>query len=232
MKIIRIVSSVPSYIIGFFRKIKLDNFVGGLIFGAIFSLVVNIFTVQFQESISKQRSLEALEREIAQHLLDSDQVFNELQTIRDTKKNNKLYYYPNAMYKTLDTAIWDSGESSKYVFELEPSLSAELTTYFSAVVKPQNSLIKDTQEQYKKIYEARCDLVNQFLDPNYIVDNNFCLDVTIKFMELIDQSYANNDVHASELLDKFHPTQDRLDSKLLKFVLGDKSVEMLKRPKK
>jgi len=56
--------------------------------------------------------------------------------------------------------------------------------------------------------------------------------ITASYFSLyLDQAYANNDKRAFSLLDEFHPTQDRLDSKVLKFVLGDKSVEMLKRAK-
>lgn len=41
------------------KKGKLSSFLGGLIIGALFSLVVNIITVHVQETITRQIYLEA-----------------------------------------------------------------------------------------------------------------------------------------------------------------------------
>lgn len=65
------------------KNTKIDNFVGGLIVGAIFSLIVNIATVKVQEDINKQRALEALEREMIFHtitaksLIESEKIAQE-----------------------------------------------------------------------------------------------------------------------------------------------------------
>ncbi len=51
------------YPLSFLRKMKVNNFLGGLILGAVISLIVNVATVQIQEKINKQRILEAVENE-------------------------------------------------------------------------------------------------------------------------------------------------------------------------
>jgi uncharacterized membrane protein YgaE (UPF0421/DUF939 family) len=53
------------------KKISRNNFINGLIVGAICSLIVNIITVQVQEELQKQRILEAIENEIMTNMLQS-----------------------------------------------------------------------------------------------------------------------------------------------------------------
>lgn len=53
------------------KKSKIDNFLGGLIVGALFSLLVNILTIQIQELMQKQRILEAVETEIVTNMLQA-----------------------------------------------------------------------------------------------------------------------------------------------------------------
>lgn len=61
-----------SFPVKLLKKSKFDNFVGGLIFGALFSLVVNVATVKIQEDINKQRALEAIEREMIFHTITAN----------------------------------------------------------------------------------------------------------------------------------------------------------------
>ncbi len=74
------------------KKTKVDNFVGGLIFGAIFSLVVNIVTVQIQETIQKQRILEAVENEILTNTLTANQIAKQNQDKIDKKEALNVFY--------------------------------------------------------------------------------------------------------------------------------------------
>src|SRR3989344_2005711 len=77
-----------------FKKTKIDNFLGGLILGAIFALIVNIVTVQVQEIIKKQRVYEAIENEVLNNLLTANNVVKLNSENIDNKAQANYLYSP------------------------------------------------------------------------------------------------------------------------------------------
>ena len=114
-----LVFSIP---LSLLKKTKWDNFVGGLIFGAVFSLVVNVATVQVQQTIDKQRTLEALEAEILFHGLTANNVMKEnSQQVADRKRPN---YFRVASYYPDD--VWKNSDVVNYIMEIDPKVQAML----------------------------------------------------------------------------------------------------------
>lgn len=228
MKLPRFISSTSTLLIAYFRRIKLDNFVGGLIIGALFSLLINVFTVQTQEILAKQRALEALEREIVQHLLDVGTVFDEEKRMQSDLDEGKHLAYSNIFSKRLDTRVWESAEAFKYIFQLDPDVSAELTIYYGTAVDATNQALNQTQRQLDEIYDQKCRPLNSILDESFVYDRNFCDAIVIKTANLYGNIYAYLPDNLRSVLAGFRPTQHRLDSFWLKLLLGSKSVEVLK----
>ncbi|MDX1765473.1 MAG: hypothetical protein R3313_00815 [Candidatus Saccharimonadales bacterium] len=226
----RIISSISypfSQIAKFFKKMKFDNFIGGLIVGALFSLIVNVLTVQIQESVTRQRALEAVEREVAQHVIDSGNFYGQGQLFLDMVIDGETLYYPEFFYLRLNTNIWESGEAYKYIFELDPAISESLSTYYETSVKVTNNSLERIQEEFEETFNIYCRPSNVLRDSNFKADKRFCNDLILETFEIYNSVY--NDVWEStqNLLNDFHPTQDRLNSFWLKLILGGNSSDTL-----
>lgn len=217
-----------SYLARFFKKIKIDNFVGGLIVGAIFSLLVNIFTVQIQESLSRQRALEALEREVAQHYIDSSYFYNQSQYFIEMVKEGKTLYYPEFFYLRLNTKIWDSGEALRYIFELDPTVSDDLSTYYETSVKVTNNSLGRIQDEFEETFNIYCRPSNVLRNSSFKANKQFCDNLILETFDIYNSVYNNVWENTQEVLKKFHPTQDRLGNYWMKLLLGNKSAEILK----
>lgn len=204
----------------FLKNNKADNFIGGLVIGAIFSLIVNIFTVQLQETINKQKYYEALEYEISSHLIEINRF---AENYIDANMQGNIY---NA---TLDfsTEVWDSGLSSGYVFTLDQKTQAELIGYYSYLdamnkLIGSNSLaVEEMRSDYLKcIYlnndEEDCEELEKGLKDltQFRDDNNF-------------NSAKNVFERTENILNSFHPTKDRIEDPILKWLMGDKAMELL-----
>jgi hypothetical protein len=226
----RFISSISyqfSQIVIFFKRIKFDNFIFGLVVGAIFSLFVNVITVQMQESVTRQRALEAVEREVAQHVIDSDYFYSQSEWFKEDAKKGEALYYPEFFYLRFKTNTWDSGEAYKYIFELEPATSESLSIYYETFVKVTNNSLDRIQSEFDETFNIYCRPSNILRDPSFTVDEDFCDNLILETFEIYNSVY--NDVWNStqEILDVFHPTQDRLDSLWLRTILGNKSTESL-----
>lgn len=225
----RFISAVPVGIISFFRRRKSDNFIAGLLIGVVVSLFVNIFTIHVQESIAKQRALEAVERELVQQIIDANSVANEENELKVALKDGKHLYYPNSMSKRLENRVWNSTEVLKYIFELSPSVSAKLSSYYSTRVESTNNFLDQTQNDFNEIYNTRCRQLNQLVDSNFVLDQTFCDALILKQMELVTDWFVDIHDNLKDALTDFHPTQDRLDSFWLRTLLGGESVKILKK---
>ncbi|PIR62177.1 MAG: hypothetical protein COU65_04705 [Candidatus Pacebacteria bacterium CG10_big_fil_rev_8_21_14_0_10_42_12] len=209
------------------RKTQIDNFVGGLIFGAIFSLAVNIATVKSQEVIDKQRNLEALEREMVYHMLSMNNMLNSAEGI--SKEDDSLYIENSAlMNQRLKTKVWDNPDTQRYIFELDPNAASYIETYYDIVVDYENRSLRENQEIFNEVY-TKCEPSYSFLQKaereSAEVCNNYVRNFSRLQIQGIDFVYES----LSQALESFHPTQDRLDNFFLKTMMGDKSVEILKR---
>jgi hypothetical protein len=205
-----------SYPLLLFKKLGKDSFVNGLIWGAIFSLVVNVVTIQLQESLQKQRVFEAIENEIFTNLLTASAVMDENDTIIENEYNPDFYKLP-AIY---NDEVWRSSEALKYIVQLDSDLQAELYAYYNPYILQINQIAeKDTvlaEETLRDCYFSFDNLLAS--------EQRECNE---KYYEYLDaQSGAAYDVYewSDELLNIFHPTQDRLNNPFLRLVMGKKAV--------
>jgi len=230
----RIISSVPHYIITFFRKIKLDNFIGGLVVGAIFSLVINLLTVQVQETILRQRSLESLEWEISSHnslALRAVEQYNTYFQDLDTTGNTEQFRYKSIFVgMRLDTRIWDSAEIGKYLFQIKPEAAANLSAYYAITVDTANSLLEEFDVEYTRLYNEKCSELQDEMSDGYVIDIAFCIHLNQSALDYYSEVLEDLSDSAVDVLAIFHPTQDRLDSFWLKLLLGNESVKNLEVP--
>jgi hypothetical protein len=203
----------------FLKKSKFDNFVGGLIFGAVFSLVVNIITVQIQEEINKQRALEALENEIMINVLQANNI---TKTNDEASKNNTpinfFYYSP-----TYSIDFWtQSSEPLRYTAQLDQDIQGRIMVLYSSIFKNANGYVNRTNNLIEQ------ELPNCFTD-NFVYkqsDNNCIkLEATIRTSENLAADLVSQ--YGNEVLGYFHPTQDRLKSWPLRLLMGTKSTRIL-----
>lgn len=205
------------------KKTKLDNFAAGLIFGAIFSLIVNLITIQIQETIQKQRILEAVENEILHHYLKADRVVSENNKSLNDPNLTPNYFHPYTLYSD---KIWSNPETLKYIVQLNPKTQISLGGYYEISVSGTN----DTNNKSYKLLEDKVSLscYEQFQSLN-TQEKEGCL-VWYKF--LLDSELSSGIALANrseETLKEFHPTQDRLNSKVLRFLMGDEAINILKK---
>jgi hypothetical protein len=201
------------------RKTKTNSFVGGLMFGAIFSLVINVLTIQIQEVINRQRALEALENEMVVNLVHANNIINKYERLFGSGEHINYFYYSTPY----STDFWSqSGESLRYISQIGGQTQAGLMVYNTYILRNANAavaransiLILDypscfTEELFFMEDDARClNLVNTIL-----TFEKFAADLVLEYGE--------------EVLDNFRPTKDRLNSTLLRFLLGTEAVGIL-----
>lgn len=227
--IFKTIFSSPLLIVAFFRKAKFDNFVGGLIFGAIFSLVVNIATVQLQETITKQRYYEAIEQEMITHYLKASNVIDlNRKLINGEIKETFLTSYPYTYSQT----FWDEGDAIAYIQQLDPIAQGRITTYYSTTVDFANVFIN----QYRQTY---LDLDSDYQKCSYIEVSKSTSCTGLKnARDAAYRSFESAQYGAAKQLyntyldarQVFHPTQDRLESPILRILMGEKAMPILKKP--
>lgn len=211
----------------FIKKIKINGFFIGLISGAIFSLLVNMVTVKIQEIISKQRVLEALEMEIMMHNFHSRSLFDRTREVWNAD-NSKYMYIEMDIAQRYSSTIGESGEVLKYLFEISPELSAEIQTYYNVYIDKSNRLMDRNEELFVDSYKE-CDipyLKMKGLESKSIEECNEIAKWALYFHDVLGEGVEET---SNEILEDFHPTQDRLDSFWLKLFLGDETIEMLRR---
>ncbi len=219
------VSLIFTFPFRLFRKTKIDNFVAGIIFGAIFSMVVNIATVRVQEDITKQRVFEALEREIVVHYLDTNTMVKAENEAWDSNDNQYLISY-DLISRRFETRIWESENVSAYLFEIDPAVAGKIQAYYGTI-STINSYLGKNEESFWDLYHE-CTPTYEFLEKGErksIKDCNELLRITLTSRN----AYAKNIYDTVENIRKdFHPTQDRLDNWWLSLLLGNKAYEVVK----
>ena len=204
------------YPIKLLRRSKFDNFVGGLMFGALFSLFVNVITIQLQEVIQRQRILEAVEQEIVGNLLQANNYITFVNDEIEGKKSPNIYY----SIPTYEDRVWNNAEALKYVVQLEPTIQTKLILYYRITVAWQNRAIIKHNEIISQ------ELADCFLNvPESNIENCQLTYYSLLNAEVDSADSMFNDSKA--LLDLFHPTQDRLKNPLLRFFLGKNSMRIL-----
>ena len=208
------------------RKTKIDNFVGGLIFGALFSLMVNITTVKVQEDLSKQRTLEALEREIVEHYLTANQ-FVRAEIDAYKKTDEEYLVLDNVLSSRYETRMWESGNVAAYLFEIDPAVAGKIQAYYGIIIKTANRFINENEENFRRSYHV-CTPSYEFLENGKRESKKVCN--KLLRIALTTQTIYTDNVYSSveEIRKDFHPTQDRLNNPWLRFLLGNKAYEVMK----
>lgn len=221
-KIFSSILLVFSFPFSVLKKTKIDNFVGGLIFGAVFSLVVNIATVQVQEMIQRQRNLEAIENEIVNNVLKASNVLSYNQDLIDKKQHPNFFFYTS---KYSDDVWTQSSEPLQYLVQLDPEVYTSVAGFYTIYVKSTNQTID-------KIDQLRRD---RLTDCYFEYDNKNTTDEEKQICDLWNEDTLRFEANSAgllakngfEVLEKFHPTKDRLENPFLRFFIGDKSTRIL-----
>jgi len=213
------VFSLPIIIVRSIKKSsKKNQFLYGLIFGAIFSLVVNIFTIQIQEVVQKQRVFEALENEIVSNAILSNIVMKENLKMLEEKETPSFYHTP----KKYSREVWGTSEALKYIVQLDPEAQMKVTTYYTVIVDRHNEMIdKDVDLAKQRLSDC---YFNQKLGQKELKECNDWYHFFLK--NEIDTAVAVGGA-SFDLLKIFHPTQDRLNSFLLRLLMGKKAIRVL-----
>lgn len=206
----------------FLKKIKINNFLGGLILGAIVTLIVNIATVQIQEGIKKQRILEAVENEILSNLLlASGTIKLNDEWVADKNNTNYLHYQ-----KRYSSDLWEqSTEPLEYVSQLPRRLQNAINSYYTLTIPTSNELINKIDD-FTRDKMGNCVLK---IDLNLISssERNECRNI-YEFILIYDKTPAKWISNASfDLLKIFHPTQDRLNNFFLRLIMGNEAIRPL-----
>jgi hypothetical protein len=200
------------------KKTRIDNFVGGLIFGAVFSLFVNIATVKVQEDINRQRVLESIERELVQQSLNANNAIIEENQALDSK-DEKLASTVT-LGRSYPTRIWDNLEASKYIFELPSVTAGKIESHYSLFPDMVNNHITAVKLEFDTLYKGCNITIDQVINNEKFRPTKDCNDIARSAF------YINNVFNSSiikqvdEIRATFHPTQNRVNSWWLSILLG------------
>lgn len=211
--------SAPLIFFSPLKKLKLNGFLGGLIFGAIFSLVVNMVTVQVQEKIQKQRILEAVENEILNNTLQAKSIYD--QNIKNIKEDDvPNIYHP---FTTYSNDLWtQSTEPLQYISQLDPETQTAVILYYSLTIKHINNMVN----KYEDMANSKLKDCYWFSTLNN-TEKDTCRFWNENILKWESETALDMAQYGFDLLNKFHPTQDRLNSPLLKLFMGNKSTKIL-----
>jgi hypothetical protein len=207
--------------LNFFKKIRFNSFVGGLIFGAIFSLVVNVVTIQVQEIIQKQRILEALENEIMSNTLLASRTTENNNTDIQKKEQPNIFH---PFFRYTDDLWTQSTEPLQYVAQLDQETQISVSVYYTITLKHANNMV----EKYDEI--ARKKLENCYEYSNLTeIENEGCKSTYWTILGWETDTALQTAKYGYEVLEKFHPTKDRQASFVLSLLMGKESTRILSR---
>ena len=202
------------------KKTQLDNFVGGVLIGALFSLIVNVVTVEIQESIQKQRALESIENEIVMHVIQANNVIKGDQE-KIAASDSPNYYKISYPY---DDHVWRSSDSTKYLSQIDPEQQSLVITYYSIVIQQTNEMNQKDNELAK---EKLSDCYFDFDKKLSLDEKEFCKELYQQLLVNEVKSAEQVKDYSLQTLNKFHPTKDRLNDFFLRTLMGDKSIRVL-----
>ncbi len=200
------------------KKTRIDNFVGGLIFGAIFSLVVNIATVKIQEDINRQRVLESLERELVQQSLNANNAIIDENNAK--KSNDENYVIISTLGNMFPTRIWDNLEANKYIFELPSTTAGLIEAHYVSYINSVNDHVESVMTDFDQMYKGCNATIEQMIskkDSRSIKECNDIARSAYYIGNIFNESIID---HVDEIRKTFHPTQDRMSNWWLSLLLG------------
>jgi len=200
-----------------FKKSKIDNFIGGLIFGAVFSLVVNIVTVHIQEIIQKQHILEAVENEITNNTLRANYISQQNQ-------DSSATYNPFYTIQRYNKDIWEqSSEPLQYISQLDQQTQIIVMGYYTTTVPLNNGALG----RIEKITDEKlidCAPLEKTLS---VAEKEKCATWNNIRLELEKSTAMEMAKQGFEVMKAFHPTKDRLNNWFLRLIMGNKSTRIL-----
>lgn len=214
MDVKRIAFATP---LNFLKKVKDRNneFAWGIIFGAVFSLIVNIITVQITDVLQAQRVMEAIESEIFTNKVTADGVVTENNMlIEDGAMPN--YYVVSRKYVS---AVWGSSEILKYSMRFPSALQARLSVFYTYTLPFENDFL-DRNTELSKEKLANC----YFVVGTVQQQKEDCLGWYKVYLNgEILAATAISDT-AKELMQVYHPTRDRLANRWLRLLMGSEAL--------
>ena len=208
----------------YLKRFKLDNFVGGLIFGAIFSLIVNVVTVQIQETIQRQRTYEAIEKEILGNLVTASQ------TLDRNKPNIEKFEPLNMFYVSAGYSddFWSqSSEAISYISQLDVEKQSFLVIYYTNTIRNANLLIAKANKLIDD-YTTYCFPIGGTTPSNRVEECKVKSYVIYSTENLAAESVLQE---SNKALNVFTPTSDKLNNWFLKFLVGNSSGIQLEKNK-
>lgn len=218
---IKTIYSSPLLLFKAVRKIRFNSFVGGLLIGALFSLFINLVTVQFQEVILRQKYLESLEREIFSHLSQASTF-----TPPDDTDIESVAFMHLQRY---DSSVWNSGNTLGYLYSLPLNVQSSIETYYRVIILGANRERDSAQSLFNNLYykSIECPVTHEIEHcEQYANAIQFATDQAISLRLSESQAVMER---SSELLDNFHPSQDRVDSFILRTFMGNEIYKSLER---
>lgn len=198
------------------------HFVLGIIFGAVFGLVVNVITVQLQEVIQVQRVEEALENEI---LMDGEIANEAIDENTQLIKNNSMPDYYRVT-KTYVYDVWTRSDAINYTIQNDPAVQTKISVFYDYVIPYVNGLLNKNsilENNLTQCYTTAQLTTSQINDcKNW---NNLILEGEITGAQDVSKS-------SFDILKVFHPTRDRLKNPLLVLLMGKQAVGALTTPQK
>jgi len=201
-------------------KSKIDNFIGGLLIGAIVSLLVNYITFNIQDNLQRQRILEAVENEILTNTINANSLISSNR--KEIEANRTLnYFYTSPSYSS---SVWNSSGVLNYIVQLPKEDQIKLFGYYFTTERI-NSLINKTE----KIRETNASKCTALMNDKFTVpDMQYCVALNRELLNEDNSSAYNIAKQGLDTLHSFHPTSDRLKNPILKFFLGSDAVNVLK----
>ncbi len=204
-----------------FKSIFKDNFFSGLIIGAVFSLLVNIVSMQIQGLVEKQRVLEAIENEIVNNYLQAN---GDISTALYQQKQNEGAN-PFIINRKFSRNFWEqSSEPIQYVAQLDSETQIFISTYYNFLIPYSNAMIDISNDMYKSNMK---DCFNY----TKLISKQEQLNCDNSYYSYLNSNAKNISSLVSkkseDLLKIFHPTQNRLNNPFLRFLMGSNSMRIL-----
>lgn len=205
-----------------FKKIFKDNFLSGLILGALFSLLVNVISMQVQGVVDKQRILEAIENEIVSNLVNANNVI----TLNQQDIDKKIQLYSLYVFKKYSRDLWaQSSEPLQRVSQLDQKTQIAIHNYYTLSL-PFSITIQDKIIRAKEKLDDYCfEYLGSEIKKDKINECNFMFYELLKLEMTTSGKYVSED--SFKLLKQFHPTKDRLNNPFLRFLMGSESTRIL-----
>lgn len=204
----------------FIERIKLDGFAGGLIFGAVFTLIVNIITAQITDEIARQRALEALENEIALNTIKANTI------IIQNNKNISNNILPNIFYtyQQYEDNVWSNSTTLQYLEQINPNVQANVNNYYEYQIKGNNTLLANLNSLSRSVMQ-NCFGISNPLTPDQV---KTCKAQNAIFEDIERSSAIAVSKSGYVLLSQFHPTKDRLHNPILLMLMSNNAIGFLR----